>query len=264
VFRPLSCVTVVCSLGLLSLAAEEPKKPAPKAEVAEAEALTQVLRQLAKKNLPDPLSRTNLNWGHQKAVTVVHRHREGLRVWTEPVEEMRNDGVWRRLTIRIPDPDKLGVAVTELCHADDGKVLLTVAGVAERVDIRFEQQVWRNGLRLYSGETRGHCKAGLLLKAEVGTKTEFKKGSLLPDVTLTLKATGAELSYEKLEIDHTAGLDGDAAKSLGEVMIRVAKTIKPDVEKDLLEKANAAIVKAAGTRELHVALDQLLRGKPKK
>jgi hypothetical protein len=37
--------------------------------------------------------------------------------------------------------------------------------------------------------------------------------------------------------------------------------VKTDLEGDLLAKANAAIVKAAGTRELRVALDSLLRKK---
>ena len=140
----------------------------------------------------------------------------------------------------------------------------TVAVVAERVEIRFEQQVWRNGLRLYGGETRGHCKGALLLKAEITTKTEFNKGSFLPELTLRVRATSAELFYEKLEIDHTAGLDGEAAQTIGDLMLRTVKAVQPHLEEDLLEKANAAVVKAAGTRELKLALDKLLQAKPKK
>ena len=281
--HPASCLVVACSLGLLSLAADDPKKQgtggsqgtgglrpplaktdAPKTDPAEAEALTQVLRQLVKKNLPDPLSKTSQNWDHQKAVTVVHRHREGLRVWSEPVEEMRNDGVWRRTTIRLPEPDKLALAVTELTHPAEGKMLLTVAAVAERVDIRFEQQIWKNGLRLYGGETRGHCKGALSLKAEVVSNVVFKKGSFLPEVTLAVKVTGAEIFYEKLVVDHTAGLDGEAAKVLGGVMIDTVKAVKPHLEEELLAKANAAVLKAAGAREFKFALDKLLETKPKK
>jgi hypothetical protein len=230
---------------------------------AEAEALTQLLRSLLKKHLPDPLVTLQQNWGHQKAVTVVHRRREGLRVWTMPVQELRNDGVWRRITIRIPHPDQLALAVTELTHPEAGRINITVAHVVERIDFRIEQQVWRNGLRLYSGETRGHCKAGLLLRGEVVTQTTFKKGSFLPDVKITLKANGAELFYDKLEIDHTAGVGGDLAEIVGDSLIRLAKTLKPDLEKELIEKANTAIVKAAGTREFKGALDQLVQSKPK-
>ena len=240
------------------------KNDARKTDPEEAAALTKVLRDLAKKHLPDPISKSSQNWGHQKAVTVVYRYREGLRIWSEPVQEFRNEGVWRRTTIRLPEPDKVALAVTELTHPEDGKMLATVAIVAERVDVRFEQQVWKNGLRLYGGETRAHCKGGLLIKAEVISKSEFKKGSFFPEVTLKLRVADADLFYEKLVVDHTAGVDGDAAKVIGDVLIDVVKAVRPDIEKELREKAEAAIVKAVGIREFKLALDSLLKAKPKK
>lgn len=231
---------------------------------AEAEALAKVLRDLLGKNLPDPITKSNHNWGHQKAVTVNKHHLDGLRIWTEPVEEMKNDGTWRRTDIRIPDKDKIALAVTELTHPEQGKMLVTVGVVAERVELHFEQQIWKTGLRLYSGETRGHCKGALILKAEINTKTEFKPGSFLPDITLKLQVTSAELFYEKLVVDHTAGLSGDAAHALGDITIQIVKAIKPNIEKDLLEKAEAAIVKAARKSELTLTLDKLMAAKVKK
>ncbi len=238
----------------------EPKKT-EKTDPAEAHALAAVLRDLLAKNLPDPLCKSNQNWGHQKAVTVVIRHREGLRFWSEPVQEMRNDGVWRRVAVHIPDPSKVTLAVTELTHPEECKVLATVGVIAERVEVKFEQQVWRNGLRLYAGETRGHCKGSLIIKAEVISKAEFKKGSLFPDVSLRIRATEAQLGYDDLVIDHTAGLDGEAAKAIGDLAIRTIKAIKPDLEHELLEKADAAIVKAAGTKEVKGSLDSLMKQK---
>lgn len=247
------------------LAKNDVKKKEPlKTDPAEAAALTQILRDLAKKHIPDPISKSSQKWGNQKAVTVIRRYREGLRVWSEAVQEFRNDGLWRRTTVRVPEPDKIGLAVTELTHPEPGTLRATVAVVAERVDIRFEQQLWRNGLRLYGGETRAHCAGGLLLKAEVTTKTEFKKGAFLPEITIKLRLTDAELYYEKLVVDHTAGVDGDSAKALGELFIDIAKAVKPDIEKELREKAEAAIVKAVGIREFKIALDKLLQAKPKK
>jgi hypothetical protein len=250
--------------GLLALAIPAFAVAAEPSDPAEAAALTKVLRSLAKKKLPDPISKSSQNWGHQKAVTVIHRYREGFRIWSEAVQEFRNDGIWRRTTIRLPEPDKVALAVTELTHPEQGKILATVAVVAERVDIRFEQQVWKNGLRLYGGETRAHCKGGLLLKAEVVSKREMKKGSFFPELTLKLRVTDANLYHEKLVVDHTAGLDGDAAKAIGDVLLDVAKAIKPNIEKDLRDRAEAAIVKAVGIREFKLTLDQLLQGKPRK
>jgi hypothetical protein len=240
------------------------KKAAPKTDPAEAAALTRVLRDLAKKYIPDPLSKSSQNWGKQTAVTVVRRYRDGLRFYSEAVQELRNDGHWKRTTLRVPEPDKIALAVTELTHPTPGKVLATVAVVAERVDVKFEQQLWRNGRRLYGGETRAHCKGGLLVKAEVVSKTEFKDGSLLPEVTLKLRLTDADVFYENLVVDHTAGLDGDAAVAVGDLLIDLAKAVKPDVEKELRDKAEAAVVKAVGVREFRLELDRLLQSKPKK
>jgi hypothetical protein len=258
----------LCTIAALFFAglaaAQVPKAPPPQAkklktDPAEAAALTQVLRDLARKHIPDPLSKSSQNWGKQKAVTVIRRYREGLRVYSEAVQEFRNDGHWRRTTVRLPDQEKLGIAVTELTHPAPGTMNATVALVAERVDLRFEQQIWRNGLRLYGGESRAHCKGGLLIKAEVVTKSEFKKGSLLPEVSLKLRVTDADVFYENLVVDHTAGLDGDAARVIGDVLIDLAKAVKPDIEKELREKAEAAIKKAVGIREFRLALDQLLK-----
>jgi hypothetical protein len=242
---------------------EVPIKDALRTDPVEAEALTEVLQDLLKKNLPDPVTRSNHNWGHQKAVTSKVIHRDGLRFWSEEVQEMKNDGTWRRADVRITDPNKIALAVTELTHPEDGKMLATVSAVAERVDLHFEQQIWKTGMRLYGGETRGHCRGALVLKAEITTKTDFKKGLFFPTVTLKVQVTKAELYYEKLVIDHTAGLDGDAAKAIGDVAIQIVKAIKPNLEKDLLEKADAAIVKAAQKKELTLTLDKLMAGKKK-
>ena len=128
------------------------------------------------------------------------------------------------------------------------------------VDLKFEQQLWQNGLRLYSGETRGRCHAALLLKCEIVSRTEKKAGSLLPDVIVRGRATEAQLFYQDLVIEHTAGIGGDGAKVLGDAAVHTVKQVKPDLERDLLAKANAAIVKAADTKEVRVSFDALVKG----
>lgn len=239
-----------------------PAKPEAKTDAAEAEAVAKLLRDLVKKNLPDPLTKSDKEWGKQVAVVV--RHREGFRMWSAPVQEMVNDGLWRRFDVRIPDPDTITLDVTELTHPEKDKINITVKATCERVDLHLEHQLWRNGRRLYGGETRAHCKAGIVIKAEVETKTEFKNGGLVPDLTIKFKATDAELSYDELVIDKAAGFDGPVMKALAEQVVQTVKTVKPDLEKDLLEKANAAILKAAGTREFKVAMGKVTEIKPKK
>jgi hypothetical protein len=268
--KPVAALALALSVAICTQAAPpstppvaKPAPKQPKPVPPEAEFVAKLVREALVKKLPDPLTKSNQNWGHQKAVTVVHRRREGLRFWTEPVQEFHNDGLWRRVEVRVPDPSRVSVAITELTYPEDGKALATVAVACERVDVKVEQQLWLNNRRLYGGETRAHCAAALALKVTVATRTEYKKGALfpIPEVTLQVKATEAQLYYDELIVDHTAGLDGEAAKSVGEALLRLVKAVKPDLESDLLEKANAAVVKAAGTREIKLALDKILAAK---
>jgi hypothetical protein len=220
--------------------------------------LADTLRTLLLKYMPDPIVQSSHDWGHQKEYPVGGRVRDGRG---EPVMEKRNDGTWRRVAVRAPDPARsLTVVIADVATPEPGKVTFT-ARLAVDCDIRFEQQVWKKGVRLYSGETRGRCHAAAALKCEVTTRTERPPGGFVPDLVLRVRVTEAQLSYDNLVVEHTAGLGGDAARVLGDALISTVKQAKPSLERDLLAKANAAVVKAADTREVRVSLGKLLDGK---
>jgi hypothetical protein len=187
-------------------------------------------------------------------------HRDGLRLRTERVRGMRNDGTWRKVEIRVPHPQSVALGITEAAYPEPGRATLT-AHVGADCDVKFEQQLWRNGTRLYSGETRARCRAAVALKCEATTRTETPAGSFIPDVVVRLRVTEAQLFYEKLVVEHTAGVGGDAARILGDAVIDTVRRVKPDLERDLVAKANAAVVKAADTREVRLSLDSLLKGR---
>jgi len=231
-------------------------QPKPE-EVAQ---ISKLMYDMALKNLPDPLVKANDAWGKQKEYAVGKLIlRNPNRVSPEMPREVVNDGLWRRFTVTARDPEKtFGIGITELVRPDDNKLLVTI-NVTLEINFRMEQQLWKRGHQLYSGETRGHCQTAVQLKATVDHKTEFKPGSLVPDVVLKITTTGAKIFYEDLVIDHTAGIDGEDAKAIGDTVIDLVKTVMPNLEKELLEKGNAAIVKAAGTREVKLELDKLLK-----
>ncbi|HEY2786349.1 MAG TPA: hypothetical protein VGJ05_15385, partial [Fimbriiglobus sp.] len=117
------------------------------------------------------------------------------------------------------------------------------------------------GARLYSGETKGRCNIGVTLSCEATSRLEAVPGNFIPNLLVRLKVTAADLAYSDLSVDHTLGVGGDTAKLLGDAAIGFVKTAKPNLEKDLLAKANAAVVKAADTKEVRIELDKLLRVK---
>ena len=235
-------------------APKTPEQPKPE-EVA---GVTKMMREMALKNMPTPLVTANDGWGKTKEFAVGKvMLRNPNRVGPEMPRERFNDGLWRRFTVSARDPaETLGIGITELVRPTDDTMLVTL-NVAMDINFRMEQELWKRGIRLYGGETRGHCKAGVQLKLKVVQKLQFKPTALVPDVILTITTTEAKLFYDKIVIDHTLGLDGVDAEKAGDFVIDLVKAVKPDLEKELLEKGNAAIVKAAGTKEIKLELDKL-------
>lgn len=219
---------------------------ATRARPEDVRALEASLRSLLLKNLPDPVVRSEQNWGQQKPAPILKK-------------EMRNDGTWRRFTVKATNPRQtLGLGIEDAVFPESGRATFT-AKLGVDCDLQFEQQIWKNGVRLYSGETRGRCRAAVLLKCEAVSRTESKPGSFIPDLVFRVKVNEAQLFYENLVIEHTAGVGGDAAKILGDAVIDAVKSAKPELEKDLLNKANAAIVKAADTKDVRLSFDSFLK-----
>jgi hypothetical protein len=237
-------------------APKSPEQPKPE-DVA---AITALMRDMAVKHMPDPLVKSNAGWGKRKEFAVGRvMLRNPNRVGPEMPRELFNDGMWRRFTVTAREPaETLAIGIPELVRPAEDTMVVTI-NVAMDINFRMEQQLWKRGLELYSGETRGHCKGGVQLKAQVVHTLEPNPGSIFPVVKLKVTTTEAKLFYDKIVIDHTAGLDGADAKAVGDLVIDLVKALKPDLEKELLEKGNAAILKAAGTKEIRLQLDKLAK-----
>jgi hypothetical protein len=245
-----------------SQAPDSPPPPRP-LDPDEVRALERQLRELLLKNLPDPVVESAPGWGHQKAVVVGSKfHKDGWKLWTEQVKAPRNDGTWRRVSARAANPAQtLTLSLRDVVSPEPGRVTFA-ADVGLNCDLKFEQQVWKGGARLYSGETRARCRAALALKLESTNRLETAPGAFLPDAVFRMRVTDASLTYTDLVVEHTAGVGGSVAKVLGDAVIATVKQVKPQLERDLLAKANAAVVKAGDTKEVRVSLGKLLGSPP--
>ena len=79
-------------------------------------------------------------------------------------------------------------------------------------------------------------------------------GGLIPDLVFRLRVLKSDVRYDRFVTEHVAGVGGDMAEWLGDKGHRLLKKIKPSLEKNLLEKANASIVRAADTKEVRLSL----------
>src|SRR5207302_8177276 len=108
----------------------------------------------------------------------------------------------------------------------------------------------------YSGEVRARLRLRLRLRCEAVSRVETG-GKLLPEAVFRLRVLQSDLRYDRFRVEHAAGVGGDAAKVLGEGAHAAVHLVRPSLERKLLERANAAVVKAGDTREVRVSLMKL-------
>lgn len=195
-------------------------------------------------HLPDPLYEDVKKWGQQK------KNARG---------KMKNDGRWMKVRITGRDLARSLYVRIEPGKKEPGRTLFNVH-VSLDAGIQLDRQTWRMGLRLYSGSTRARVRIHLTLVCELTQRVEKAK-AWLPDYVFRLRVVHSDFRHEHPIVEHTAGIGGDGARLLGELMLGVVKAAKPGLERDLAAKINAAVVKAGDTQEVRVSLADLVAGK---
>ena len=256
---PLAVLGMWLCSGALTAAPTAPT-PMPARDTKE---LSAILRKLMLANLPEPLVEANMGWDIQREVAIgVKWEKHGLLRKPVIMRDVKNDGHWQKVHIHAKDPDKsFALAVSNIRASEPGHTLFD-ADIGLDTNIVYEQQMWAGGKRLQAGESRARCRAELHCVVELTDKIDFKPGSRLPVLSFRIRVVEANLKYKDLVCEHTLGVGGEAAALFGKTMLAVLKTVHPNTEKDLLAKANAAIVKAADTKEVRVELDKLFQPKP--
>jgi len=250
------CLTIVVVTALAtSLRAVEPP-PLPGLNGAPKDELAGALRGLLLKNLPDPLYEAAPNWGHQsegRRLTLPGRRQTQIEMKHEP----RNDGVWRRIRVDAVNPaETLVFDIRDVQSPESGKVNFQTF-TAMDVEVNFHQQRWLSGIKIVDGKARAKARVRITLDCEATTRID--SSPLLPELVFNLKVAKADLKYDNLKFEHIAGVGGEAAQIIGEAAHAAVKQWRPSIERDLLAKANAAIVKAGGEREVRLSLSKLLK-----
>jgi hypothetical protein len=241
--RRFVAIAAAALLAIPAFAAEPETPPSPTSPSAQE--LAGAIRGLLLNHLPDPLTTGEPGWGKQ------------VHALVDP-NQMRNHGAWRKYRVVALNPAK--TLIVEVHHVKQPDASRTTFDLLVGFDTEFdfEQQIWRRGLRLYSGSTKARAKVWAALACEATFKVETTK-FWLPDLVIRLRVTKAELRYSGLEVVHIAGVGGDGAKLLGEALKETIKQVKPSLEKELLEKAGAALIKAGDTKEVRVSMSKLLK-----
>ena len=221
--------------------------PPQRATAEESAAFAGQMRTLILQLLPDPLYTDDKKWNLQKK---------------GPRGKLKNDGRWMKVRIAPRNIEQsLMLTIDDMVKEKARKTFAVNLSFDAHVDL--ERQTWNTGVRLYSGSTRARMRVKMTLNCELVTRVEKSK-SWLPDMIVRLRVLSSSFGYDNVVVEHTAGVGGDAAKVLGDLMLGIVKQAKPSLERNLIEKANAAVVKAGDTKEIRVSLADWLNGKPAK
>jgi len=208
-------------------------------------------------SMPETLYEASPNWGHTRQAANQLKWK-GVR--PKIYKTAKNDGTWRKLRLSTRNlANTMVVEVKDWKYPDADHMTFT-AYLGFDASVDFEQQNWEAGIRLYSGSLRARMRIHLTLQCQVLLKAEATK-SFIPDIVFRMRVLKSDLRYDHLVVEHVAGIGGSGAKVLGDALQSHMKQWHPSVERDLLAKANAAIVKAADTREIRLGLGALLKTK---
>jgi hypothetical protein len=244
--------SLLCLAVAAAVSAQSP--PAPDDSLA---TLAAALKPLIAESLPAVLYEKNTNWGHQEmAPNGIRWH--GVR--PEVIKTLKNDGKWTRLRATAQDlPHTLAMNITDFKTVDADTQAFKVY-VAFQAGVEYEQQNWNLGVRMWSGSVRARLQLKLALDCENVIRIGPRKG-LFPDIVFRLRVVKAAVSYDNLVVEHLNGVGGSAARLMGEALRSTLKQWKPSIERNLLSRAEAAIVKAADTREVRIGLGGLVKKK---
>jgi hypothetical protein len=248
-------LAVTVALGCLVPAV---RADATKLDLAATAGVADQLRAVLVEAMPDPLIEEHSHWGGQRLVAHgLDWHGKGLQPHPGVEKIPRNGGRWWRVkasAVRLPDT--LIVTLRDVRATAPGLTTFT-AFVSFDARVEYDQQKWDRDLRLYSASAEARIRLNLMLHCEATTKLE-PNGTLLPDAVFRLRVTQANLSYDHFEVDHVAGVGGDLAKIIGEAAKAGVEQWRPSLERNLLQKADAAIVKAGDTKEVRLSVLKLL------
>jgi hypothetical protein len=207
--------------------------------------IAEVLRSFIIKSIPEPAYEASPGWGRT------------ARSWLRFQHSPKKQGTWRHVRVSALDPaHSLTVDIRNIHPLGMDRTGFTVEiGCAGRID--FRQENWEAGVRVLSTSLRARFRGRAVLQCEWNIRVE-PTALFVPEAVIAYRVTAADVQIDHVVVEHVLGVGGDAAKLLGETFVHTLGELHPSMERELLAKANAAIVRAGKIREIRLSLQQLL------
>lgn len=207
--------------------------------------------------IPPMLYETRENWGNQKMVVRGIKWKGRLRLRPQLQKNPKNHGIWRHLRVLAPNlRNTLILDIRNIRNVGPGRIQFDIF-IAFDTRVYLDQQHWRSGIRVMSGSIRARARVKAALRCELTSRMEKKPGEFFPEAVFGFRVLTAGVSYDNFAIEHVYGLGGEMAQLIGDAAKRLLEKFRPSLEQSMIQKANAAIVKAAKTKEVRINFSKL-------
>jgi hypothetical protein len=220
----------------------EPAGSAAQAAVSppEFESLNQILRRIVLDNVPH--THTDLrDWGQTaQRWSGVQLRREGWKLETERKWATVNHGLWKKYSIRLVDPgQQFAVRFANFRSVDRQTAFDLVVDTPIAIDAR--QSKWVNGVQLYSLSADAEATVRLTISCQLEMKLDHAVSP--PDVTLSPRATAADLNVDRFAVKHISKVSGEVAQQATRWAESRLDELIAEREPKLVDSLNRAIEK---------------------
>lgn len=160
-------------------------------------------------------------------------------------------GTWRRSLVTLVEPEKrLRLELSDVQRPDPSRQQFELS-VRARVDLFYQQQEWRRGLRLYS--VSGNATADLEMDLSCEMAIVVEPSLFLPTVVLEPKVSDADIRLKRFRLKDFGGADGPVVREVGDLFEGVVRDQLRDKENEIVKKVNRSIAKRSDRLRFSVA-----------
>jgi len=164
------------------------------------------------------------------------------------------------MVVNVNDPAKnLTLEMKDLESPEAGKLTFSAAVRASDLNLKSSSRCGSSACGSSRTRRGPPQKPRVHLDCEVSQRLETKPGVTFPEMVLTFKGRQGGSVLRGFADRAHARPRRRRREAIGDATHKLLKQIKPSLERDLVEKANAAIVKAASDKEVRVGFSSLMK-----
>jgi hypothetical protein len=236
--RRFALAVALAALGSRLLAADEAKPPEQPAlnwsDIARGIVLAVVPRDYC----------DDKHWGNtDKVATGVRVRTKNGQVRLEQREKKVNNGLWRRVKVKLIDPEKnLKFEVRDLHKEDDGATHFQLF-IEVRLKAESQFAVWAWGVKGINGTVESNMTVQGRADCSFVVETDRAEGAFLPEFVLKPAVETLHLKLTDVDTKRIGVINGKLAEELGDSSRKTVEDLLQDQEKKILKQVQKSLAK---------------------